>query len=144
MFILVCLLPLLVMLYRFGGTAYSMLAPRGPGGVALEFAFYVSSLVSLMLGFPWSFPVFYMTDDVEKLLYLPVRPWQIVGAKFTISLIIRTCQAFTFCFRSWRVMGVKAGAGPPLLGVFPGGHPVCSGASVNLRRPHLHGDYEAL
>ena len=140
-----CLLPLLVMLYRFGGTAYSMLAPVGQEGVALEFAFYVSSLVSLMLGFPMVISVFYMTDDVEKLLYLPVRPWQIVGAKFTISLIYTYLSSLYFLLPFLAGYGVKGrGGGPPLLGVFPGGHPVCSGASVNLRRPHLHGDYEAL
>ncbi len=111
-FILVCLLPLLVMLYRFGGTAYSMLAPVGQEGVALEFAFYVSSLVSLMLGFPMVISVFYMTDDVEKLLYLPVRPWQIVGAKFTISLIYTYLSSLYFLLPFLAGYGVKAGAGP--------------------------------
>ncbi len=111
-FILVCLLPLLAMLYRFGGTAYSTLAGMGQEGVALEFAFFMSSIISLVLGFPMVISVFYMTDDIERLLYLPVRPWQIVGAKFTISLIYTYLSSFYFLLPFLAGFGVRSGAGP--------------------------------
>lgn len=85
--LLVCLLPMVGMLFKMGQGAYELLAPMGQEGIALEFAFFAASLMSLILGFPMIISVFYMTNDIEKLLYLPIRSWQIVGAKFTVSLI---------------------------------------------------------
>ncbi len=112
LFLLVCLLPLMAVVFHIGGEAYSMLAPIGQEGIALELIFFVSALLSLILGFPMVISVFYMTNDVEKLLYLPVHSWQIVGAKFTIALLYTYLSSVYLLLPFLLGFGIRAGSGP--------------------------------
>lgn len=111
LFLFICLLPLLGVLFHFGNEAYKVMAVIGQEGLVLSMAFFASSILSLMLGFPMLISVFYMTGDIERLMYLPVRPWQIVGAKFTISLIFTYLSSFYFLLPFLTGYGVAAGAG---------------------------------
>ena len=111
LFLFVCLLPLLGVLFRLGGDAYRTMAVIGQEGLVLSMAFFASSILSLILGFPMLISVFYLTGDIERLMYLPVRPWQIVGAKFTISLIFTYLTSFYFLLPLLAGYGVAAGAG---------------------------------
>lgn len=110
-FLFVCLLPLLGMLSHFGGEAYRTMAVIGQEGLVLSMAFSAASILSLVLGFPMLISVFYLTGDIERLMYLPVKPWQIVGAKFTISLIFTYLTSFYFLMPLLTGYGVAAGAG---------------------------------
>ncbi|MCI9068021.1 MAG: hypothetical protein HFI65_05015 [Lachnospiraceae bacterium] len=87
------------------------MAVIGQEGLVLSMAFFASSVLSLILGFPMLISVFYLTGDIERLMYLPVRPWQIVGAKFTISLIFTYLTSFYFLLPLLAGYGVAAGAG---------------------------------
>ncbi|MCD2492072.1 hypothetical protein LQE92_05460 [Lacrimispora sp. NSJ-141] len=109
--LLVCLIPMIGMLYKAGGGAYGLLAPIGQEGVALELAFFAGSIMNLMLGFPMIISVFYMTGDIEKLLYLPLHPWQIVGAKFTVSLLYTYLTSLYFLCPFLVGYGIASGAG---------------------------------
>lgn len=109
--ILVCLFPMIGMLFQLGKGAYALLAPIGQEGIALEFAFFTGSLMSLILGFPMIISVFYMTGDVEKLLYLPLHSWQIVAAKFTVSLVYTYMTSLYFLCPFLVGYGISAGAG---------------------------------
>ena len=109
--LLICLLPLMVMIFRLGGSAYNLLAPLGQGGAAIEMIFFASAFLDLMLAFPMVLSVFYMSNDIEQLLYLPLRPWQIVGAKFTVSLLY-TCVSSLYLLAPFLLgYGIRAGAG---------------------------------
>lgn len=110
-FLLICLLPFMGAVYVFGGEAYRAMAVIGQEGVALSMAFFAASILNLVLGFPMLISVFYMTGDVERLMYLPVRPWQIVGAKFTISLIFTYLGSFYFLLPFLAGYGIAAKAG---------------------------------
>ncbi|MCI8464465.1 MAG: hypothetical protein HFI63_01210 [Lachnospiraceae bacterium] len=110
-FLFVCLLPLIGVVYTFGREACLAMAQIGQEGLVLSMAFFASSVLSLVLGFPMLISVFYLTGDVEKLMYLPVRPWQIVGAKFTISLIFTYLASFYFLLPFLIGYGVAAGVG---------------------------------
>lgn len=109
--LLVCLLPMIGLLYQAGAGAYGLLAPMGQEGVALDFAFFAGSIMSFVLGFPMIISVFYMTGDVEKLLYMPLYPWQIVGAKFTISLLYTYLTSLYFLCPFLVGYGAASGAG---------------------------------
>ncbi len=111
LFLFICLLPLLGVLFRFGNEAYKAMAVIGQEGLVLSMAFFASSVLSLVLGFPMLISVFYLTGDIERLMYLPVRPWQIVGAKFTISLIFTYLTSFYFLLPLLAGYGAAAGAG---------------------------------
>jgi ABC-2 type transport system permease protein len=110
-FLFICLLPLLGVLFRLGGEAYEAMAVIGQEGLVLSMAFFAASILSLVLGFPMLVSVFYMTGDIERLMYLPVKPWQIVGAKFTISLIFTYLTSFYFLLPLLTGYGIAAGAG---------------------------------
>ena len=109
--LLVCLLPLMGMIFRLGGSAYRMLEPLGQTGAAIEMIFFASAILDLVLAFPMVLSVFYMSNDLEQLLYLPLRPWQIVGAKFTVSLLY-TCVSSLYLLAPFLLgYGIRAGAG---------------------------------
>ncbi|MCI8550191.1 MAG: hypothetical protein HFI68_06320 [Lachnospiraceae bacterium] len=110
-FLCICLLPVMGMVYVFGRESYNVMSVIGQEGIALSMAFFASSVLSLVLGFPMLITVFYMTGDIERLMYLPVRPWQIVGAKFTISLIFTYLTSFYFLLPFMAGYGMAAGAG---------------------------------
>ena len=109
--LLVCLLPLMGMIFRLGGSVYRMLEPLGQTGAAIEMIFFASAILDLVLAFPMVLSVFYMSNDLEQLLYLPLRPWQIVGAKFTVSLLY-TCVSSLYLLAPFLLgYGIRAGAG---------------------------------
>lgn len=115
------LIPLL--LFAFGSFAFSivfmtfglydLLAPIGAADAIVSLAFGATSLVVFLFGVFYVVSVMYHADDVSLLLGLPLRPYQILGAKF-ITLVI-----YEYIFEAFILLpmlvayGIKSGAGVP-------------------------------
>lgn len=113
------LIPLL--LFAFGSFAFSIvfmtfglydfLDPIGAADAIISLAFGATSLVVFLFGVFYVVSVMYHADDVSLLLGLPLRPYQILGAKF-ITLVV-----YEYIFEAFILLpmlvayGIKSGAG---------------------------------
>ena len=112
---------LLVLLIAFGSFAFSVgimasalydvLAAAGAADALLTLALGATSVVIFMFGIFYTVSVMYHADDVSLLLALPLRPHQILGAKF-LTLVV-----YEYIFESFILLpvlvayGIKSGAG---------------------------------
>ena len=81
---------MLPMTFFVGVILYSMtstLLPFGTQENGAELFLHLIASFSFIFGLNVIFSVFYFSGDIENLLPLPLRPYQIIGAKFTAALI---------------------------------------------------------
>ena len=81
---------MLPMTFFVGVIIYSMtgaLLPFGTPENGAELFLHLIATFSFIFGLNVIFSVFYFSGDIESLLPLPLRPYQIIGAKFTSALI---------------------------------------------------------
>lgn len=81
---------MLPMTFFVGIIIYSMtgtLAQFGTMENGVEIFLHLIAAFSFIFGLNVMFSVFYFSGDIENLLPLPLRPYQIIGAKFTAALI---------------------------------------------------------
>ena len=81
---------MLPMTFFVGVIIYSMtgaLLPFGTPENGAELFLHLIATFSFIFGLNVIFSVFYFSGDIESLLPLPLRPYQIIGAKFTAALI---------------------------------------------------------
>ena len=83
----VCLLPLAGSLFAFGRTFYHTFAQLNMPETPVQLLCYAASFTVLVFALPYVVSVFFLSSDLETLLPLPLKPWQIIGAKFTAVLI---------------------------------------------------------
>ncbi len=94
---------------------YDAAAQVGAQGIIVSLALGATSVVIFFFGIFYVVSVMYHADDVQLLLALPVRPYQILGAKL-LTLII-----YEYIFESFIllpilvVFGIKSGAGLPYI-----------------------------
>ena len=86
-FIPVCLIPLMVLLYQFGGMLYDMLAPQRLEYLTYTFLCIALVLMTLIFSLPYVMSVLFFAKDLEYLIPLPLKSWQIAGAKFLTIMI---------------------------------------------------------
>ncbi|WP_434309736.1 putative ABC transporter permease subunit [Hominifimenecus sp. rT4P-3] len=110
-FVIICFMPLAYMLFQAGQGGYQMLAPAGQEGLLLEMACFVGGMATLILGLPYILSVFYMSGDVQHLLPLPLKPVQIVGAKFTVVWIYEVVTTAVLLLPLFVGYGWEASAG---------------------------------
>lgn len=110
-FVIICFMPLAYMLFQAGKGGYQMLAPAGQEGLLLEMACFVGGMATLILGLPYILSVFYMSGDVQHLLPLPLKPVQIVGAKFTVVWIYEVVTTAVLLLPLFVGYGWEASAG---------------------------------
>jgi len=90
---------------------YEALAPLGAQGAIIPLAMGATSAVIFIFGVFYTVSVMYHADDVPLLLALPLKPWQILGAKF-LTLVV-----YEYIFESFImipilvVFGIKSAAG---------------------------------
>lgn len=91
---------------------YDTLGKIDQQGVILTIAVAGVSLAVFFFGIFYVLAVFYFGKDVELLLPLPLKPSQILGAKFITVLIYEYFTEFIILIPALGVYGVKSGAGP--------------------------------
>jgi ABC-2 type transport system permease protein len=109
--LLVALLPLASAIGSFVAIFYDSLQSVGQGGAVLGLGLALASLVVFMFGIFYVITVFYFAQDVEHLLPLPLKPGQIVTAKFLTVLLYEYLTLLIFLVPLLVVFGVKDGAG---------------------------------
>lgn len=72
----------------------AQLLKTGAGQNAAELFLQVVSVFSFVFGLNVIFSVFYFSGDIENLLPLPLKPYQIIGSKFTAALISESIMEF--------------------------------------------------
>ncbi len=91
---------------------YEALAPIGQASALLPLAFGATSAVIFIFGIFYVISVMYHADDIPMLLYLPLRPYQILGAKL-VTLIV-----YEYIFEAFILVpilvtyAIKAAVGP--------------------------------
>ncbi len=88
---------MLPMAFFVGVVIYALTLPLvglGAGQNAVELFLHLISVFSFIFGLNVIFSVFYFSGDIENLLPLPLRPYQIIGSKFTAALISESIMEF--------------------------------------------------
>jgi ABC-2 type transport system permease protein len=81
-----CMLPLIFVFYMLFQGVCAIFVPAGELAYITGFMFSIVCLVVLFFSIVSVPSVFYFSNDVETLLPLPLRPAQIIGAKFFVAL----------------------------------------------------------
>lgn len=88
---------MLPMAFFVGVVIYALTMPlvsQGAGQNAVELFLHLISVFSFIFGLNVIFSVFYFSGDIENLLPLPLKPYQIIGSKFTAALISESIMEF--------------------------------------------------
>ena len=88
---------MLPMAFFVGVVIYALtqpLAVQGAGQNAVELFLHLIAVFSFIFGLNVIFSVFYFSGDIENLLPLPLRSYQIIGSKFTAALISESVMEF--------------------------------------------------
>ena len=107
----VCMLPAMGMIFSMAAGGYRMMAAIGQEGMIIELICYAGALATLVFGLALVMSVFYMSRDIYNLLPLPLSPWQIVGAKFTVTLAYEYLTEAVLLGPAFLGYGVASGAG---------------------------------
>jgi ABC-2 type transport system permease protein len=90
---------------------YDALVPFGAQGVIMPLAMGATCGVIFIFGVFYTVSVMYHADDVPLLLALPLRPWQILGAKFLTLVVYEYIFEAFILLPVLVVFGIKSGAG---------------------------------
>lgn len=105
------LLPTMFMFYSIGNEFYDALSMFGQQGLVLVLGFWISAIIVFMFGFFYVINVFYFSSDIENLLSLPLKPSEIIAAKFTVTVIFEYITEIFFLLPILISFGVKNGGG---------------------------------
>lgn len=83
----ICMIPVIMMLFELGKAVYQTLAPMGFSYFVYDFVCLALSVSTLMIALPFVMSVMFLSRDIEYLLPMPLRAWQIAGAKFFTVLL---------------------------------------------------------
>lgn len=90
---------LLPMMFGIGSMAfwgYDLLSEIQQEGLMLGMGFSVASMAIFFFGIFYIMSVFYFSKDIESLLPLPLRPSEILAAKFTVTLVYEYLTELVF------------------------------------------------
>lgn len=111
LFIFVCFIPLLFSLFVVGKEGYNLLSQMDQQGVVIGLVCAAAGIMTFVFGLSIVLSVFYYTSDIEYLLPLPLKPYQIVASKFTITLLYEYITTFVIVAPALVGYGIAAGAG---------------------------------
>jgi ABC-2 type transport system permease protein len=95
----------------FIGEAYKVLAPIGQEAAILGFILTLICMTIFVFGIFYVLNTFYFAKDVEFLLPLPLKPYEIVGAKFITVIIYEYLTEIVLLAPALIVYGIKSNAG---------------------------------
>lgn len=105
-------LPLIAAVAMLVSQLYAPLAGIGQQGMILAFGCALTGLLIFIFGIFYVITTYYFAQDVEFLLPLPLKPGQILGAKFTVTLLFEYLTQLLILAPLLVAYGVKSGAGP--------------------------------
>ena len=91
---------------------YDPLKGIGQQGLILGLAIPITCLIIFFFGIFYTVNTFYFSTDIENLLPLPLTPVQILGAKFTVTLVYEYVTELIFLLPVLITYGIMDGSGP--------------------------------
>lgn len=104
-------LPIIVNLTNFLTKGYDALAQIQQEGILLSLGIISSGFIIFFLGLFYIIGIFYFSNDIETLLPLPLKPYEIISSKFAVVLIYEYITALMVLAPIFAVYGYKSGAG---------------------------------
>lgn len=84
--IALCALPMLYSIYLLFDGMFKAYGMIDQSGFVVSAGFYLSCIITFVFSIFLTPAIFYFSKDVETLLYLPLKPSQIIASKFTVLL----------------------------------------------------------
>lgn len=109
--LIVAFAPTVFMFTRLISSLYDSLVMIGQEGMVLALGIAGVSFMVFFFGIFYAISTFYFSKDIENLLPLPLRPSQILGAKFTVSLIYEYLTELLFLLPILIMYGIKSSSG---------------------------------
>ena len=104
-------LPIVVSIVRFMNYVYDVLSQIDQEGVLLSIGFFTSGLAIFFLGLFYIIGTFYFSEDIETLLPLPLRSYEIISSKFLVVVIYEYITALIILAPVLLVYGIRSGEG---------------------------------
>ncbi len=121
--IIVGITPTIALYTKLLWEGYDLLAPLGQEGAIINLGIVLVSTLIFFFGIFYVINLFYLAGDSQSLLALPLRGWQVLGARFTVVLCYEYLTELPFLLPPIIIYGLKSGASPlywlyALLGFF--------------------------
>jgi len=107
----VAFLPMIVQIVFFTSVAYDVLKGMNVETVIPAIVLALTSFVVFFFGIFYIINTFYFTKDIESLLPLPLRPFEIIGAKFIVVTVYEYLTEIVVLAPVLLVYGIKSGGG---------------------------------
>lgn len=101
------MMPLAAIEWRMVREVYDIMAPVGQQGLILWLTVSMVSLLTFFLGIFYIMGAFFYSNDIELLLPLPFKSWQILGAKFATVLVYEYVTQLVFFLPVLIAYGIK-------------------------------------
>lgn len=103
------MLPLLVFYVAGLGRLFAILQPMGQEAALLTLAILVGQILILVFGLFYVLSAFYFSRDLEFLVSLPARPYEVIAAKFGVILVNEYLTITLVVGPAFIVYGIMAG-----------------------------------
>ncbi len=95
--LVICFLPMLASMVMMVVAAYPELEQNGREELIIKSYLIISTVFTLFMGFFYSISVLFFATDKDALAHMPLKPWQICGARFVNILLNEYIfEAFVF------------------------------------------------
>jgi ABC-2 type transport system permease protein len=108
--IVVGLTPAMTMYVKLLNQGFDLTAPLGLSGAIISLGLVLVSTMILYFGVFYVVNTFYYASDNDFLLALPLRPWQVLGARFMVVLLYEYLVVLPLLLPPLLIFGVKSGA----------------------------------
>jgi len=109
---LVSLAPVMYYYFRLLKSVHNLLAPLGQQAALLTFGLLAGQLLILIFGLFYVISAFYFSKDLDVLIPLPVRPFQVMLSKFAVILANEYLSVSLIVLPVLISFGVLGGRGP--------------------------------
>lgn len=109
--LLLAFAPLISMIIVFAAKAYEALKTIEQEALLLALVISISAIVIFVFGIIYIISVFYHSKDIERLLPLPVKPYEIVAAKFATVVFYEYITEMFIMLPIFITYGVVSSAG---------------------------------
>ncbi len=108
--IALCFVPVISSMIFFISMLYDSLEIIGQQGIVLSLGIAVTSFTIFFFGVFYVINVFYYSNDVENLISLPVKPSEIIGAKFLVTVFYEYLTEIFLLLPLFIVYAIKSNA----------------------------------
>lgn len=106
------MIPVIILYFKVLGLVFSLLRSQGQETALLTLAILAGQLLILVFGLFYVLSAFYFSRDLEFLVSLPARPYEVIAAKFGVIMVNEYLTAVLVVVPAFVVYGARAG-GPP-------------------------------